>query len=59
MSTDDDPPYTILSPTKVRLGLLAREMARMNGMTEAQMAKHILQQDAQRASGAVQKQGEN
>jgi hypothetical protein len=61
MSADDDnkPPYTIESETRVRLGPVAREMARMHNMTETELARHLLQQEKLRKSGLGQKQGEN
>jgi hypothetical protein len=56
---DDEKPYRIESPTRVRLGPLAREMARMHGMTERELAQHLLQQHRLQQGGVVQKDGEN
>ena len=55
----DDQPYTVHSPTKITLSPTAREMARMHGMSEIQMAKHLLQQHGQREAGLTQQQGES
>lgn len=55
----DDRPYVIHSATKITLSALARELARENGMTDVQMAKHILEQENLRASGETQREGEN
>ena len=55
----DDKPYTVHSPTKITLSLTAREMAKMHGMTEIEMARHLLQQDELRKTGLTQQQGEN
>ena len=43
---DDDKPYIIHSATKITLTPIAREMAKMHGMTEIEMAQHLLQQHA-------------
>ena len=55
----DNKPYEMLSPTKIRLGPLARDMAKMHGMSEEQMARHLLQQHKLQQAGLTQKQGEN
>jgi hypothetical protein len=60
MMSEDDRPYTNLSPTKIRLGPIAREICRMHGnMSETEMARHLLQQEKLRQSGLAQKNGEN
>jgi hypothetical protein len=56
---DDDKPYIIHSATKITLSSLAKEMARMHGMSEVEMARHLLQQDQLKESGMVQKDGES
>jgi hypothetical protein len=56
---DDGKPYEVLSPTSIKLSPLAREMAKMHGMTERDMARHLLNQHKLRESGLVQKDGEN
>jgi hypothetical protein len=56
---DDDAPYVVHSPTKIRLSPLAIELAKQQGMSLTQMAKHLLQQHRQREAGLTQKQGEN
>jgi hypothetical protein len=55
----DEPPYVVHSPTKIRLSPLAQEMAKQNGMSLVDMAKHLLKQHAQREAGLTQKVGEN
>jgi len=55
----DDKPYTIHSDTRITLGPIAREMAKMHGMSEIEMARHLLAQEKLRADGLTQKQGEN
>ena len=55
----DDKPYTIHSPTKITLGPVAREMCKLHGMSEVDMARHLLAQEKLRADGLTQKQGEN
>ena len=57
--SEDDKPYTIESPTRVRLSPLARELAKMHSMSEVEMARHLLQQHRQRQAGLAQKDGEN
>ena len=39
---NDDRPFIIESPTKIRLKPLAREMAKMHGMTETELARFLL-----------------
>jgi hypothetical protein len=56
---DSEKPYVIESPTRIRLMPLAREMAKMHGMTEEQLAKHLLNQSKLQESGLIQKSGEN
>jgi hypothetical protein len=53
----DEPPFKIHSPTKITLSWEAREMAAMNGMTDEQMCRHLLEQHRQREAGLVQKDG--
>jgi hypothetical protein len=38
---DDDKPYIIRTRTKITLSSLAKEMARMHGMSEVEMARHL------------------
>jgi len=38
---------------------LGREMCRMHGMTEIEMARHLLQQEKQREAGLTQHDGES
>ena len=56
---DEERPFVIESPTRIRLTPLAIELAKMNGMTLTDMAKHLLQQDKLRESGLTQREGES
>ena len=56
---DDDRPYVIESPTRIRLMPVAREWAREHGMSESEMARHLLREDAQRQAGLTQREKEN
>jgi hypothetical protein len=56
---DEGKPFVIESPTRVRLSSVAREMAKMAGMSELEMAKHLLQQHQLQQAGLVQKDGES
>jgi hypothetical protein len=51
----DARPFQILSPTSVKLSPLAREMAKLDGMRETQLAKHLLDQDRLRKAGLLQR----
>jgi hypothetical protein len=55
----DDPPFVIHSPTKITLSVTAREMAKMHGMTEVELARHLLEQDSLRQAGDTQRNGES
>ena len=52
-------PYIIHSDTRVTLGPEARELCRFHGMTERQMAEHLLKQHKLQQAGLIQKDGEN
>ena len=63
---EDERPYVIErsnSPGRedgrVRFMPLGREMCRMHGMTEIEMARHLLQQEKQREAGLTQHDGES
>jgi hypothetical protein len=56
---EDDKPYIIHSATKITLMPIARDMAKMHGMSETEMAQHLLQQHALQDAGMVQKEGES
>jgi hypothetical protein len=56
---ETDKPYTILSPTKITLSPLAREMCKLHGMTEEQMAKHLLSQEKLRQAGQTRQEGQS
>jgi hypothetical protein len=56
---DDEQPYVIHSATRITLSPMAREMAKMHGMTEVQLARHLLDQDRLRREGETQRVGEN
>jgi hypothetical protein len=55
----DDNPYLVLGPGQIRLSLTALEWAREFGMTETEMARHLIEQDRLRRAGLIQKNGEN
>jgi hypothetical protein len=55
---NDDTRY-VISGSKVRLSPSAIEDAKNQGMSLAQMAKHLLQQHRQREAGMTQRDGEN
>jgi hypothetical protein len=55
----DDKPYEILSPTKIRLGPLAKEMAHEFGLSLTDMAKHLLNQHRLEQAGQIQQPGES
>ena len=50
----DDQPYEVLGPGQILLSPTAREWARQFGMTESQMAKHLMEQDRLRKAGQIQ-----
>jgi hypothetical protein len=56
---DDRPPFKIHSPTHITLSPTAREMAKMHGMSEEDLARHLLDQHAQREAGLTQQVGES
>jgi hypothetical protein len=58
MINEEHPPFRIESPTKITLGPEARQLAAMNGMSEVDMARHLLQQHALREAGHLQKDGQ-
>jgi hypothetical protein len=51
--------FVIHSDTKITLSPLAKEMARMHGMTLAELGQHLIQQHKLQQAGLVQKDGEN
>jgi hypothetical protein len=56
---DDGKPYTIHSDTRITLSALAREMCRLHGMSERDMARHLLAQERLKASGQTQQEGQS
>jgi hypothetical protein len=46
--------YVIHSPTRVTLSAEARTMARMHGMSDVKMVKHLLHQDQLAQQGLIQ-----
>jgi hypothetical protein len=59
VTNDDDTPYRVLSPTKITLGPTARGMAKMHGMSEEDLARHLLEQERLRQAGETQQVGES
>jgi hypothetical protein len=57
--TDDESLFRIESPTRVWLSKDARDLARSNGMSDAELARHLLQQHNAREAGLIQRVGEN
>ena len=47
----DDKPFTIESPTRIRLGPAAREWAREWRMSDVEMVRYLLKQDSLREAG--------
>jgi hypothetical protein len=54
----DDKPYLVLGPGQIRLSPTAREWAKEFGLTDQQMARHLIEQDRLRKAGQLQKEGE-
>jgi hypothetical protein len=48
---DDDRPYVIESPTRIKLGPDAKHWAREWGWSDEQLARYLLQQDRLREAG--------
>ena len=57
--SDDDQAYWVLGPGQIQLSVTAREWAREFGMSESEMAKHLMEQDRLRKAGQIQGHGEN
>jgi hypothetical protein len=55
----DDNPYLVLGPGQILLSPTAREWAREFGMSENEMAKHLIEQDRLRRAGQIQRDGES
>jgi hypothetical protein len=51
---EDDRPYVVESPTKIKLSPIAKEWAREFGMSDVEMAKHLLAQWKLRNDGQIQ-----
>jgi hypothetical protein len=56
---DDDKPYTVHSDTRITLGPAARELCKLHGMSERDMAKHLLNQHRLEQAGQIQREGES
>jgi hypothetical protein len=50
--------YEILSQGRIRLSPAALEWAAEFGMTESEMARHLIEQDRLRKAGLIQREGE-
>jgi hypothetical protein len=55
---NSDKPFVIESPTRIRLMPEARAMAKMHGLSEVQLARHLLACAQQREAGQTQREGE-
>jgi len=56
---EDERPYVVESPTRIRLGPIAKELARQHGMSLVEMARHLLEQEKMRDAGLTQREGES
>jgi hypothetical protein len=56
---DDDKPYTIHSDTRVTLSPAARELCKLQGISERDMARHLLNQARLEQAGQIQREGES
>jgi hypothetical protein len=56
---DNEQPYRIESPTRITLSPMAKSWAREFGMTNVQMAKHLLAQHKLQEAGLMQRNGES
>jgi hypothetical protein len=56
---DNDRPYVIESPSRIRLGVEAKAWAQEFGMSLEDMGRHLLAQERLRDSGMTQRNGEN
>ena len=52
---DDSRLYTIHSGSRITLSAEAREMAKMHGMTETEMARHLLDRHKLAQAGLIQR----
>ena len=59
MIDDNDKHFTIHSDSRVTLSPAARELCKLHGMTEEQMAQHLLNQHRLEQAGQIQKPGED
>lgn len=55
--SDDAPPFVVHSDTRITLSPLAIEVAKQNGMSPLEMARHLLQQHRLREAGLAQPDG--
>ena len=55
----DDKPYLVLGPGRIQMSPTAREWAREFGMTENEMARHLIEQDRLHKAGLLQCDGES
>jgi hypothetical protein len=58
MTDTSTKPFVIHSDSKITLGPEARDMCRFHGMSEKDMARHLLNQHKRQQAGLVQKEGE-
>jgi hypothetical protein len=56
---NDEQPFKIHSATRITLTTTAREMAKMHGMSETELARHLLEQERLRQAGETQQVGES
>jgi hypothetical protein len=59
MIDDDHRPYTVHSPSKITLRPEAKFWAREHGLSNIELAKHLLAQERLRELGHTQRDGES
>ena len=56
---DSEKPYTIHSDTRITLSPTARELCKLQNISERDMARHLLNQHRLEQAGQIQKPGED
>jgi len=59
VTNNEDQPFKIHSATHITLSPTARELAKMHGMSETDLARHLLKQEELRKAGLTQQTGES
>jgi hypothetical protein len=58
-AANTEAPFAIISPTKIKLGPVAKQWAQEHGLSLEQMARWLLTAEAQRQAGLAQRVGES